>query len=130
MKTARSFLPLFVFALTGAQAGTINYTYDASGRLVAVDHGAGKSVSYAYDNAGNLIQFSQPSPGLVLRPFVSGQFTIAWPAVPGGFVVESTAALGPGAVWSPVAAPANPMGNLLFMTLSVGPANTFFRLRK
>ena len=38
-----------------AFAGTVNYSYDASGRLVKVDYGSGGSITYAYDNAGNLL---------------------------------------------------------------------------
>ncbi len=115
---------------SAADAGTIAYTYDPAGRLVAADYGGGNSTSYAYDPAGNLLQTTAPSPGLVIGPIVNGQFSIAWPSVPGGFVLESTTALGPGAVWSPVTAPANAMGNRLFVTLSVGPTETFYRLHK
>ena len=113
-----------------SHAGTIAYTYDPAGRLVAVDHGGGNSTSYAYDNAGNLLQSSTPSPGLVIGPIVNGQFSIAWPSAPGGFILESTSALGPGAVWSPVLASASPFGSRLFVTLSFGPTQIFYRLHK
>ncbi len=38
-----------------AAAGTVIYTYDASGRLVGADYGVGRSVAYAYDDSGNLL---------------------------------------------------------------------------
>ena len=38
-----------------ALAGTVNYSYDASGRLVKIDYGSGGSITYVYDNAGNLL---------------------------------------------------------------------------
>ncbi|MBO9709878.1 MAG: RHS repeat protein [Caulobacter sp.] len=41
-------------AATGsASAATVKYGYDALGRLVTVDYGDGKVVTYTYDAAGN-----------------------------------------------------------------------------
>ena len=34
---------------------TINYTYDAAGRLIQVDYANGVSIKYTYDKAGNLL---------------------------------------------------------------------------
>ncbi|HWU78844.1 MAG TPA: RHS repeat domain-containing protein [Caulobacter sp.] len=40
--------------LAGAAAAqSIQYTYDALGRVTRADYGNGKTVSYAYDSAGN-----------------------------------------------------------------------------
>ena len=39
-----------------ASASNVTYTYDPAGRLVAADHGAGKTISYAYDHAGKLLR--------------------------------------------------------------------------
>lgn len=111
-------------------AASIAYTYDAAGRIVAADYGAGKSISYAYDNAGNLLQSSTPSPGLVIGPIVNGQFSIAWPSAPGGFVLESTPPLGGVAIWSPVGVVPTQVVNRNVVTLSVTPTNKFFRLHK
>ena len=36
-----------------AQQTTVTYTYDELGRLEKVDYGAGKTVDYDYDPAGN-----------------------------------------------------------------------------
>ena len=38
------------------QLRTATYTYDDAGRLVSVDYGAGKTIYYIYDNAGNLLR--------------------------------------------------------------------------
>ena len=49
-------LSTFTLAAMLATAGTVNYSYDAAGRLVKVDCGAaGGSITYTYDNAGNLL---------------------------------------------------------------------------
>ena len=36
-------------------ADTVNYTYDAAGRRAVVDYGNGRTITYVYDNAGNLL---------------------------------------------------------------------------
>ena len=110
-----------------ADAGTIS---TPPGRVMAVDYGRNKTTSDAYDSAGNLLQSSTPSPGLRLGPVVNGQLSIAWPGAPSGFVLESTTAQGPGAVWLPVAAPLNPKDNRLFVKLFVGPTQILSRLHK
>ena len=38
-----------------ALAASINYTYDAAGRLVKVDYGNGSTIIYSYDKSGNLL---------------------------------------------------------------------------
>ncbi len=39
-----------------ASAATVNYSYDAAGRLVKIDYGpSGGSITYTYDAAGNLL---------------------------------------------------------------------------
>jgi YD repeat-containing protein len=124
------FTGLLCLGHPAADASNITYTYDAAGRIVAADYGAGKSTSYAYDNAGNLLQSSTPSPGLVIGPIVNGQFSIAWPSAPGGFVLESTPSLGGVAIWSPVGVVPTQVVNRNVVTLSVTPTNKFFRLHK
>jgi YD repeat-containing protein len=39
-------------------AATVNYTYDAAGRLTQVNYGNGTVVTYTYDAAGNLLSRS------------------------------------------------------------------------
>ena len=46
---------LMLLSAALAVAGTVNYSYDASGRLVKIDYGSGGSITYTYDNAGNLL---------------------------------------------------------------------------
>ncbi len=57
-KTARSVwavsAALWAMFSAGAGASLISYTYDAAGRLVAVEYGGGKAINYTYDPAGNL----------------------------------------------------------------------------
>jgi YD repeat-containing protein len=48
------FLCLFFLRL-GAEAGTVNYSYDAAGRLTKVDYGNNSVINYTYDAAGNLL---------------------------------------------------------------------------
>jgi YD repeat-containing protein len=123
------FTGLLCLGHPGADASNITYTYDAAGRIVAADYGSGKSTSYAYDNAGNLLQNSQPTPGITVVSFVGNQLTLAWPISPGGFVLQSASAANPGAVWSNVVVTNLQSGNLNSVTLTLG-ATTFFRLKK
>jgi YD repeat-containing protein len=52
------FLPRFCvcLAVAGALAAqTVNYTYDAAGRLTGVSYPNGTTIAYTYDPAGNLL---------------------------------------------------------------------------
>jgi YD repeat-containing protein len=122
-------IALSLRALT-SDAGTINYTYDPAGRLIGVDYGTNRTVSLAYDNAGNLLQSSQPSPGLQIGAVVGNQFTLAWPAAPAGFTLEASPTVGPGANWTNVNLTATLNGNLLTVTVPVSGVTQFYRLRK
>lgn len=55
---AATFLILLLCHLLAvpASAGAIIYTYDDAGRLTGADYGGGKSIIYAYDANGNLLQ--------------------------------------------------------------------------
>jgi YD repeat-containing protein len=46
------------FAAGTARAETVNYTYDAAGRLVTAQYSSGITIQYTYDKAGNLLQRS------------------------------------------------------------------------
>ncbi len=46
------------FAAGRARAETVNYTYDAAGRLVTAVYSSGVTIQYTYDKAGNLLQRS------------------------------------------------------------------------
>lgn len=54
---------LLLCAAMGLLANTVSYTYDAAGRLVRVDYGAGGSLQYVYDRAGNLTKRIITGPG-------------------------------------------------------------------
>ncbi|MBI2569042.1 MAG: hypothetical protein HYV63_18650 [Candidatus Schekmanbacteria bacterium] len=47
---------LFVGWCGAVLAGTVDYSYDAAGRLVAVTYDGAKTVAYTYDAAGNLTE--------------------------------------------------------------------------
>ena len=111
-------------------ASTIAYTYDAAGRIVAADYGAGKSTSYAYDNAGNLIVYSQPSPGLLVSRPSANQINLFWPAAPAGFMLYSSGTLGAGAQWNISGAIPFQLGDFNVVTQALGPANMFYRMQK
>jgi len=112
-----------------ANASTITYTYDPAGRIVAASYGAGKSTSYAYDNAGNLLLSSQPAPGLLISRASANQIKLFWPAVPGGFVLYYSGNLGAGAQWNISGAISTPAGDLNVVTQALSPFNTFYRLQ-
>ena len=113
-----------------ASASSVAYTYDAAGRIVAADYGVGKSTSYAYDNTGNLIVSSQPSPGLLVSRSSASQIALFWPAAPVGFLLYSSGSLGAGAQWNLSGAIQFQMGDLNVVTQALGPANAFYRLQK
>ena len=48
----------FVLAVLALPRGSVveQYTYDAAGRLTQVDYGGARTVSYAYDQAGNVLK--------------------------------------------------------------------------
>ena len=112
-----------------AGASTISYTYDPAGRLVAADYGMNRTTSYAYDNAGNLLQSARPAPGFIILGLTGTQLTLAWPAIPGGFVLQSATAIGSGALWINVNAISTQSGNLKTVTLTVN-GTSFYRLKK
>ena len=60
------FLPRFCVCLAVAgslAAQTVNYTYDAAGRLTGVSYPNGTAITYTYDAAGNLLSRQVTSSG-------------------------------------------------------------------
>jgi YD repeat-containing protein len=60
------FLPRFCVCLVVAAAlaaETVNYTYDAAGRLTGVSYPNGTTITYTYDAAGNLLSRQVTAPG-------------------------------------------------------------------
>jgi YD repeat-containing protein len=120
---------LLVKAIT-SHASSVVYTYNPAGRIIAADYGGGKSISYAYDNAGNLIVSSQPAPGLVVSRATTSQINLFWPAAPSGFGLYSSGGLGASAQWNFSGAMQFQAGDLNVVTQAFGPTNTFYRLQK
>ena len=57
MKRASAVLTLIaILCAVAATAQTVNYSYDAAGRLIRADYGDSGAISYTYDPAGNLLQ--------------------------------------------------------------------------
>jgi len=110
--------------------GTVNFTYDAAGRLTAANYGGTTNSSYAYDPAGNLILASAPTPALIVGPVVAGRVTLAWSAAPGGFILQHAITLKGANAWTD--APVTPIqeGAFIVVRLSAGSGATFFRLRQ
>ncbi len=138
MKTKRQYLSYLLSGamLAGALArcawgGTATYAYDSAGRLTSGSYGVNTNISYAYDAAGNLLLASAPTPAILAAPQNGRQLTLYWPALPAGFVLQTSAALGPGASWSDVVFSQQPVqvGNLMVVTLSIGSQTAFYRLR-
>jgi len=120
----------FITVMRGS-GSTQNFTYDEAGRLVSANYNAATNLSYAYDPAGNLLLASAPRPAIIATPQPSRQVTLSWPALPAGYVLQSSPALGQGESWSNVNLSQQPaqIGNLMVVTLTIGPEALFFRLR-
>jgi len=54
---------ILVAAAAGLAAQTVNYTYDAAGRLTSVSYPNGTTITYTYDPAGNLLSRQVTSSG-------------------------------------------------------------------
>ena len=59
-----------------------------------------------------------------------GKVTISWPSFAADYFLESSATLGPGAVWLGVTEPSLDDGEFIHVTLSVDQASLFFRLSR
>ena len=56
---------------TGLAAQTVNYTYDTTGRLTSVNYPNGKTLSYSYDPAGNLLRRLVSTPATGTAPVIT-----------------------------------------------------------
>jgi YD repeat-containing protein len=54
-------------------AAAVNYSYDAAGRLAKIDYGAAGSITYTYDNAGNVTSRTVLSSGAGASAITSAQ---------------------------------------------------------
>lgn len=137
MKTKRQIIGLLLAAIIlglpqgrALLGGGISYTYDAAGRLLSANYGAGHTASYAYDDAGNVLLSSAPGPAIVVGPVIAGQLTLSWPAIPAGFALQKSPTLGPTASWSAVMAAQTQNANIISVNVSVGEGTEFYRLQK
>ena len=67
MKKSLTAICLFVSLLAPASltcALTIDYTYDVAGRLKSAEYDIGVSITYVYDDNGNLVQRTANTPDL------------------------------------------------------------------
>lgn len=121
-------LSAFFVVTAPLRGGVINYTYDAAGRLIGVDYGTNRTTSFAYDNAGNLLQSASPAPSLAT--FRSGnQIVLVWPLFPAGFSLQTSPSLGLPS-WSPAGGSASVVVNQFVLTLTAPATTTFYRLVK
>ena len=112
------------------RCGTIQYTYDRVGRLVQADYGSDRTANFAYDNAGNTLVSSSPTPGLALEETSGGGLLLSWPTLPASFSLQSTSTLGAGPTWSAIPVVPIQVGNLWTATVPIGAGNLFYRLAK
>jgi YD repeat-containing protein len=80
---------VLAIASVAASAGTLNYKYDALGRLQAVQHADGSVVSYALDAAGNRTEVAARTP-----PGIPASITVPASSTTGSYTVSWTAASG------------------------------------
>lgn len=77
---------VFLFGLA-SWAANVNYSYDPAGRLAKIDYGSGGSITYTYDNAGNLLSrtvvAAQPSAPQQVKAPPTGQARQAPRPAPG-----------------------------------------------
>ncbi|MFO1320479.1 MAG: IPT/TIG domain-containing protein [Burkholderiales bacterium] len=69
LRTVAALCLLMVGATPGSQAQTIQYTYDAAGRLTGVTNTVGETAEYVYDAAGNIVQIRRTATNV---PAVTG----------------------------------------------------------
>ncbi len=120
----------FCAVTLGPIAATTHYSYDDAGRLSQADYGAEGSISYTYDNAGNLLRVVT-SAGLALSvsQVSNSQVTLSWAASPSNAILESSDHLSVPPQWSAVASVPVTNGNQKTITVSTSTATKFYRLR-
>lgn len=89
-------LLIFMVAF-GLFAGTVNYTYDAAGRLTKADYGSAGSIAYEYDKAGNLLRrtVTGSQPVISAGGIVNAASGKPGPIAPGELVVLYGGNIGP-----------------------------------
>ena len=85
----------------------VNYTYDATGRLVKIDYGNGSTITYTYDKAGNVLSKSIQAPSgpaitsvsTASAPSASGISQNTWTVIKGNNLVPANTPAS-GVIWS------------------------------
>lgn len=98
-------LVLWGVMLFAPPAAAVNYTYDASGRLITVSYANGSTISYTYDKAGNVLSRSIQAltgPNITSVAVANGGKDIAentWIVIKGSNLVPASTPAS-GVVWS------------------------------
>jgi len=89
-------LLLALYGVPCAAGGTVSYTYDDAGRLVAANYGNGTRITWTYDQNGNLIERAVAT-GTAPVPDVRANFSDGPLTVKSTTPVSITVSLTPGA---------------------------------
>lgn len=110
---------LTVLAVAGAlSAQTLNYTYDAAGRLASVAYPNGKTLFYTYDAAGNLLRrevltaVAGPAPVTTAANVLNAASFLGGPVAPGEIVTIFGTGIGPSTLAGYQLTPFSSLGTL------------------
>lgn len=81
------------------------------------------------DQRNHTIRVGIPQGPALQIETAAGKIVVSWPAVPGGFVLESSAALGPAASWTALTNGIVDAADRRYLTNDAGAAPLFYRLR-
>ena len=120
MRAANEFVVLLIGMLlfglgTQATADRVTYAYDEAGRLIRVDYGGGKTISYTYDKNGNLLSRVVLSGGPVFAAagVVNAASFQGGPVAPGEIVTFFGSGIGPATLTGLRLTPAGLIDNTL-----------------
>jgi hypothetical protein len=102
----------------------INVPLSAAGAYTATLSNAVASIN---TEIGTLTVISPPNLSVTL---LKDQVVLSWPALPAGFVLETSTSLGPAAIWSPVPGAPVLSGELLTLVLDTPTWTVFYRLSR
>jgi YD repeat-containing protein len=88
-------LLLTLYGVPFTMAGSVNYSYDDAGRLVAADYGNGKKIAWTYDKNGNLLK-REVTVSTSPVPHIQANLSDGPVTVSSGTPVSITVSLSPG----------------------------------
>jgi trimeric autotransporter adhesin len=103
-------------------AQSINYSYDAAGRLVGAAYPGGNVLTYSYDHAGNLVRslvassVSGPAPAITAAGVLNSASFIGGAVAPGEIIVIYGSGLGPATLVTENVTPLGTFDNYLSQT--------------